>query len=101
MFCIEVYWTIRVIYKMTIWWTAANSLGLAYFPVTGTTLPIKVTIHLAARVHVMQERAADPGADQEPEWPSSEAPDVDEADRLEQSQAVLDDPDEEYAPDPR
>jgi hypothetical protein len=48
-----------------------------------------------------QERAADPGADQEPEWPVSEAPDADEGDRLEQAQAVLDDPDEEYAPDAR
>ena len=46
-----------------------------------------------------QERAADPGADQEPEWPASEATEVDEGELLEQSQPVLDDPDEEYAPD--
>lgn len=48
-----------------------------------------------------QEQPANPteGADEELA-PSASTPDVDDADRLEQTQAVDGDPDEEYTPEP-
>lgn len=47
-----------------------------------------------------QEQQADPGIGPDQEWPDSVTPHVDEADQLEQAHEVLDDPDEEYAPNP-
>lgn len=49
---------------------------------------------------IEQEQQADPDVGPAPEWPDPEAPDADEADRLEQAQEVLADPDEEYSPNP-
>lgn len=46
-----------------------------------------------------QEQPADPRLTDDLTWPEEPSGDVDEADRLEQAQAVLSDPDEEYAPD--
>jgi hypothetical protein len=45
-----------------------------------------------------QELQVDPAAEQPSEWPIHAATDVDEADRLEQAQDVIGDPDEEYTP---
>jgi hypothetical protein len=45
-----------------------------------------------------QEQPADPRVSSDPAWPVSLTPDVDEADRLDQVQSVLTDPDEEYPP---
>ena len=45
-----------------------------------------------------QELQVDPAAEQPSDWPIRAAVDVDEADRLDQAQDVIGDPDEEYAP---
>ncbi|MFW5470699.1 hypothetical protein ACOCJ4_11685 [Knoellia sp. CPCC 206435] len=45
-----------------------------------------------------QEQQADPRVSVDEEWPAPGGPDGDEADRLEQAQEVVGDPDEEYAP---
>ena len=47
-----------------------------------------------------QEQQATPRVGRHQEWPVDTAQDVDEADRLEQAQEVVGDPDEEYPPDP-
>jgi hypothetical protein len=47
-----------------------------------------------------QEDQADPRVGRYQKWPVDTAQDVDEADRLEQAQEVVGDPDEEYPPDP-
>lgn len=46
-----------------------------------------------------QEQHADPTMDDHGEWPVPTAEDVDQVDRLEQAQAVVGEPDEEYPPD--
>ena len=45
-----------------------------------------------------QEQQADPRLSIDEQWPTPEARDADEADRIEQVQEVVGDPDEEYAP---
>ena len=47
-----------------------------------------------------QEQEADPRIGPDDDWPAPEGRDGDEADRLEQVQEVVGDPDEEYEPDP-
>jgi hypothetical protein len=48
-----------------------------------------------------QEQPANPTVGDEQVWPAAASTqDADDADRLEQSQVVVGDPDEEYTPDP-
>ena len=46
-----------------------------------------------------QEQQVDPWVRIDEQWPAPDGPDGNEADRLEQSQEVVGDPDEDYAPD--
>jgi hypothetical protein len=46
-----------------------------------------------------QEEPADPRVGSDQQWPATPTQDADEADRIEQAQAVVIDPDEEYSPD--
>lgn len=45
-----------------------------------------------------QEHPADPSSGPDQQWPDRATPEADEADRLEQADEVLADPDEEYPP---
>lgn len=47
-----------------------------------------------------QQQPADPNVRPDHEWPAPANAGADEADRLEQAQEVLADPDDEYAPNP-
>lgn len=47
-----------------------------------------------------QQQPADPQVEDDQAWPTSPMGEVDDADRLEQAQVVVGDPDEEYTPDP-
>jgi hypothetical protein len=47
-----------------------------------------------------QEQQVDRADGPDQEWPDPVRPEVDEADQLDQAHEVLEDPDEEYAPNP-
>jgi len=60
--------------------------------------PLDTAIPEADRLE--QQQHADPTSAPDEEWPVLAGEVVDEADRFEQVQEVLADPDEDYAPDP-
>ena len=61
-------------------------------------IPIDGVVPEVDRLEQLQQ--ADPRVSLDEEWPTPEGRDGDEADRLEQVQEVVGDPDEEYEPDP-